>query len=336
MIAQISPTAPRGSPSSSSSGVRWAGYFSRYSGSVVLPQTSTSSKSRPAARTKIRALRLFTLGVRMLRVFAAMCALLLLVGIPRRSVLRQRRPRSRDERLDGVREVQGRDVVVAALDAELVGLEQHLGVRVAVRWLEAVGGELDQQAERVLEVDRVHEAAVLDAAVADPALVEALDGLAERGLRQREGQMVHAARVRRRPRRIALALLVGEDRDEPAVTRVEVEVALRLVVEIGLLEHERHAEHALPEVDRRLPAGPDDRDVVDTLALELAQSDTSASARRALTCTRCAAASATARGPRASGRRGRCAASRGSPRRARDRGARRARAPRRPAAAAPA
>src|SRR4051794_4257089 len=335
MIAQLSPTAPRGRPSASSSGVRWAGYFARYSGSVVFPHTSTSSKSSPAARTKIRTLRLFTLGVRMLRVLAAM-RVLLLVGIPRRSVLRQRRPRSRDERLDGVREVQRRDVVVAALDAELVGLEQHLGVGVAVRWLEAVRGELDQQAERVLEVDRVHEAAVLDAAVADPALVEALDGLAERGLRHREGQVVHAARVRRRPRRVALALLVGEDRDEPAVTGIEVQVALRLVVEIGLLEHERHAEHALPEVDRRLTAGPDDGDVVDTLALQLAQSDTSASARRALTCTRCAAGSARARGPRASGRRGRCAASRGSPRRARDRGARRARAPRRPAAAAPA
>src|SRR3954464_13793013 len=155
MIAQLSPTAPRGRPSSSSSGVRCAGYFSRYSGSVVFPHTSTSSKSSPAARTKIRVLRLFTLGVRMLRVLAAMRLLLLLVGIPRRSVLRQRRPRSRDERLDRVRQVQRRDVVVAAGHAQLVGLEQHIGVGVAVRRLEAVGRELDQQAERILEVDRV-------------------------------------------------------------------------------------------------------------------------------------------------------------------------------------
>jgi len=46
-------------------------------------------------------------------------------------------------------------------------------------------------------------------------------------------------------------------------------VALRLVVEVGLLEHERHSEDALPEADRRLPVGADDRDVVDALALEL-------------------------------------------------------------------
>jgi hypothetical protein len=45
--------------------------------------------------------------------------------------------------------------------------------------LEAVGRELDQQPERVAEVDRVHEAAVLDAAVLDPALVEPLDRLPE-------------------------------------------------------------------------------------------------------------------------------------------------------------
>jgi hypothetical protein len=51
--------------------------------------------------------------------------------------------------------------------------------------------------------------------------------------------------------------------------RVEVEVALRLVVEVRLLEDERHAQHAFPEVDRRLPVGADDGDVVHALALEL-------------------------------------------------------------------
>ena len=68
MIAQLSPSAPRGSSASSSIGVRWAGYFAMYSGDVVLPHTSLSSKSSSAARTKIRAVRLFTLGVRMFSV----------------------------------------------------------------------------------------------------------------------------------------------------------------------------------------------------------------------------------------------------------------------------
>ena len=72
MIAQLSQSEPRGRPSSSSIGVRWAGSLARNSGVLVLPQTSTSSKSSPAARTKIRAVRLLTLGFRMLSVLAAM------------------------------------------------------------------------------------------------------------------------------------------------------------------------------------------------------------------------------------------------------------------------
>ena len=70
-------------------------------------------------------------------------------------------------------------------------------------------------------------------------------------------------------RRVGLALLVREDGDQAAVAGIEVQVALRLVVEVGLLEHEGHAQQPLPEVDRRLPVGADQRDVMDTLALDL-------------------------------------------------------------------
>jgi hypothetical protein len=161
------------------------------------------------------------------------------------------------------------DVVVPAVHPDPVGLEQHVGVRISERGLEAVGRELDQQSERILEVDRVHEPAVLDSAVPDPALVEALDRLVEGRLRERERDVVHATLVGGRPRRVGRAVLVGEDGDQPAVARIEVEMALRLPVEVRLLEHEGHAEHALPEVDRGLPVGTDECDVVDTLALEL-------------------------------------------------------------------
>ena len=65
MIAQLSQSVARGSPSSSSIGVSRAGLVLRNSGDWVCPHTSTSSKSSPAARTKMRAVRLFTLGLRM-------------------------------------------------------------------------------------------------------------------------------------------------------------------------------------------------------------------------------------------------------------------------------
>ena len=78
------------------------------------------------------------------------------------------------------------DVVRAAPDAQPVRLEQHVCVRGADRRLEAVRGQLDEQPERVLEVDGVHEAAVLRAAVLNAALVEPLDHLPERRLRDVE------------------------------------------------------------------------------------------------------------------------------------------------------
>src|SRR3954468_20008500 len=101
------------------------------------------------------------------------------VCLLRRAILRKGWAVAQDERLDGVGDVDPVDAALAALDAQLVGLQEDVGVGGAVRRLEAVGGELDQQPERVGEVDRVHEAAVLDAAVADAALVEALDSLGE-------------------------------------------------------------------------------------------------------------------------------------------------------------
>src|SRR3954451_17125401 len=73
--------------------------------------------------------------------------------------------------------------------------------------------------------------------------------------------------VFRRPRRPTL--LVRENGDQPTVAGIEVEMALSRVVEIRLLEHERHPEDAFPEVDRRLPFRTDECDVVDALALEL-------------------------------------------------------------------
>src|SRR5271168_1177390 len=80
---------------------------------------------------------------------------------------------------------------------------------------------------------------------------------------------MHAARLRRRPPRIRFAVLVGENGDEPSIAGIEIKMAFGRLVEIGLLEHERHAKHALPEIDRCLTVGSRERDVVYTLALEL-------------------------------------------------------------------
>jgi hypothetical protein len=149
-----------------------------------------------------------------------------------------------------------------------VRFDQHVGMVAAERRLEFVAGKFDQQPERVLEIDRVEDLAVADAGVLDPACVEPFDRLHEHGARDVEGDVVDAAGVGRRAARIGLAVLAGEDGDQSPVAGIEVDVALQRVVEVGLLEHERHAEQALPEVDRGLSVGADQRDVVDALGLQ--------------------------------------------------------------------
>ena len=77
--------------------------------------------------------------------------------------------------------------------------------------------------------------------------------------------------------RVRGPVLVREDRDQPPVAGVEVQVAVGRVVEVRLLEHKRHTEHAFPEVDRGLPVGAHERDVMDALALDLAHGVTALS-----------------------------------------------------------
>ena len=70
--------------------------------------------------------------------------------------------------------------------------------------------------------------------------------------------------------------------DQAAVAGIEVEMVGLGIVEVGLLEHEGHAEHARPEVDRRLPIGANQRDVMHALGLELGHVALHALSSRAL------------------------------------------------------
>src|SRR5215211_793527 len=59
------------------------------------------------------------------------------------------------------------------------------------------------------------------------------------------------------------ARLAGEHRQQPAVARIEIEMILVGLAQVGLLEHERHPQRPLPEIDGALLGGPDKGDVVD-------------------------------------------------------------------------
>src|SRR6516225_3680709 len=139
----------------------------------------------------------------------------------------------------------------------------------ALRRVEAIGRQFDQEAERIREIDRVHEAAILDVAVLDLPLVEPRYGLQESRAGNREGHMMYAAGLSRGTPRIRLARLLGEDRDQAAVARIEIKMAFVGRIQIGLLENERHAQHAFPKIDRGLSVRSHQRDVMDSLRLNL-------------------------------------------------------------------
>ena len=69
------------------------------------------------------------------------------------------------------------DRAVAARDAQMVRLVQHVGAGEAGGSLELPAGELDQQAERVLEIDRVEDLPVAHAGVLDAARAQPLQRL---------------------------------------------------------------------------------------------------------------------------------------------------------------
>lgn len=103
----------------------------------------------------------------------------------------------------------------------------------------------------------------------DVSLVEPLHRLGKRRARNSEGDVVYTADIRRSALGVGLAVLVGEDGNQPAIARVKIEVAFACPVEIRLLEDEGHAEKPLPEIDRRLSVGADERDVMNPLRLQL-------------------------------------------------------------------
>ena len=70
MIAQLSQSTPFGSPVLLEQRREVGGVLREELRRRLLPQTSTSSKSSPAARTKMRVVRLLTLGLRMLSVLS--------------------------------------------------------------------------------------------------------------------------------------------------------------------------------------------------------------------------------------------------------------------------
>ena len=95
-----------------------------------------------------------------------------------------------------------------------MGLEQNICVAVTGGRFKAVAGQLNQQAERIFEINRIHKAAILVAAMVNAGFVEPFDGLAVGRLGDVEGNVVHAASLGWRATVISFAFLIAEDGDQ--------------------------------------------------------------------------------------------------------------------------
>ena len=58
-----------------------------------------------------------------------------------------------------------------------------------------------------------------------------------------------------------------KERDQPPIPRIEIQMQFLGYIQIRLLEHERHTQHTLIEIDDRLTVGSYKRDVMNALRL---------------------------------------------------------------------
>lgn len=165
----------------------------------------------------------------------------------------------------GIGEILIFNIHATSFDADLVGTREHIGMTATVRRFKFVAREFQKLTERVAKVYRIHEAPVDFAGTGKSRLFEAAHRLIIAGPRDIEREMMEIADAVRVRVAIDLPVLACEDRDQSTISGVEIEVGLLDIVEVGLFENERHAEDALPEIDRRLPVCADERDVMNPL-----------------------------------------------------------------------
>lgn len=79
---------------------------------------------------------------------------------------------------------------------------------------------------------------------------------------------MNTSRIGRGAFRIRFAIFVGKDRDQAAVTGIKIHVPFVGIVQIGLVKHERHAQHTFPKIDRGLTIRARDCDVMNALRLD--------------------------------------------------------------------
>src|SRR5262249_53565882 len=100
-------------------------------------------------------------------------------------------------------------------------------------------------------------------------LLESLDYLSIDDMRDREGHVMEIADPLGIGHRIIRARWAHKEGDQAPIAGVEVEVLFSRDVQVGLGDHQPHAEHALVEGNGRLAIRADEGQVMNALNLEL-------------------------------------------------------------------
>ena len=156
--------------------------------------------------------------------------------------------------------------MITALHAQVVSPHQHVHSPEAFGRFKLVACQLDLEAVGIVEIDRIHETPIPLNEV-DAAGLQSRRCLHEGCPRDIERNVLDAADV---PWRVPFGIVagfVGEYREQSAIARIEVDMVLIRLAKVGLFEDERHPQRTLPEINRALFRGPDERDVMNTLHL---------------------------------------------------------------------
>lgn len=160
------------------------------------------------------------------------------------------------------------DMMVAALDSQPECPHQHIHRAETLGWFKLVTGQFNLESVGVVQIDGVHEAAIAFQKL-DSALTQARRDLLNRGARHVKRDVLHAAHVTRGWPVSRGSRFIGEHREQTPIARVEIEMILFRLPEIGLLEDEAHAEQSAPEIERHLFGRAHDGDVMQPLHLNL-------------------------------------------------------------------
>src|SRR5690242_10569545 len=129
-----------------------------------------------------------------------------------------------------------------------MGNAEHIGMGVAFWWYKFEASYFQQLTVWVEEVNRIHEAAIDVFSILNYVFLLALCHLCIGCMRDVIRDVMQVADVLRIRGWVIDTRRADKERDQSPIARIEVKMHFIWNIQVGLLEYERHAQHALVEI----------------------------------------------------------------------------------------